>query len=230
MRERGKTDLPAFKTPLQPMTAQEKRQFLASIAHDYEPTGEITLCFRLPEDILSPEGKKRWDSQKASCYEQTEITQIEEDVLIEPSKVRTIPPKENVFQSMDQKIAESKMIAKKIKTDFEALNIPPPTEPIEVEPLFADSNRSRQYERSIPDHSGKLTTDFSSLNKKDPNKSQIRDRQRALQAVKTAERTLSKCSDRPKDKKSETTTSRRPYKSQQIRWDKVTEYVQEEEF
>ena len=225
-----KRGFPTWKKPLPSITAQEKRQFLASLIHPDEPTAEVALCFKFPEDILCPEGKKRWDSQKASCYEQTDITQIDEDILIPPLKVRNIIPKENVFHSMDQKIAESKMIAKKIKTDFEALNIPPPTEPIEVEPLFADSTRTRAYEPNIPDHSNNLISsrDLSGLNKPKLKQSQLEDRQRALAAVKAAEKTLNNCRRQPKDNKAQ--TARRPPKTQRIRWDKVTQYVKEEEF
>ncbi|EAY18278.1 hypothetical protein TVAG_253900 [Trichomonas vaginalis G3] len=217
---------PAWKTPLPQLTAQEKRAFLASLKNPQDPSGEISLIVKLPVDILSPEGKKRWDGQKGAAFEQSEITTIKEDVLVEPNNVRHVIPKENVFETMDQKIMESRQIAKKIKSDFEMLQIPPPTEPIEVEPLFVDQHA--RAERTIPEPEQHTQTDFVAFKKNPAPSSVSRDRQKALKTIHAAESHLNITLQKsPQEQKKETPKSPR---SRKINWDKVNEHVLHEDF
>lgn len=216
---------PAWKTPLPALTAQEKRAFFASLKNPQEPSGDITLIVKLPVDILSPEGKKKWDGQKSAAFEQSEITSIKEDVLIEASSVRRVIQKENVFETMDQKIMESRQIAKKIKSDFEMLQIPPPTDPIEVEPLFVD--QQMHLDKTLPEQEVRTQTDFVAF-KKNPAPSTVsRDRQKALHTIHVAESHLNiTLNQTPKDTKKE----QKPQRSRKINWDKVNEHVLHEDF
>lgn len=221
-RESKKDEFPVWKTPLPQMSAQDKRQFLADLKNGFDSSGEVTLCIKFTDDILSADGKKKFENKKMKSIEQIDVTPIKDDSLINPSQLKNPQQRENIFEAMDVKIAESKRIAKKIQSDFEALNIPPPKEKIEVEPLFADYNQPVQViERDLSSRTTKQKKETQIVYKNSSNKYPEDGRKRAMKTIEHAEKTLS----------TQKTKTKKPNKSTtgQINWAKVNEYIQEDD-
>lgn len=218
------------RTPLPLITAQEKRAFLASLNDPVEGEAEIILEIPIPDDILSIEGKKRWDMQRIAAVETVGIETIQNNTLVQPYTYYHQPVKENIFEALDQKMMDSERIADKIKKDFEELGIAAPEGKVKVESLYSNKpTKARVYydKQTERNHEDINKSDLVIFNSDYKNKLSA-ERKRALKTIDIAESKLYSCSASHKSKTSGKDSSRRYYNAvnRGVEWDRVNEYVQ----
>jgi hypothetical protein len=149
-----KRDEPAFtqrKAALPPLTSQDLKVALAKTPHD-RPQTIVSFLIPLPYDILCAQGVREWRSQRAATIEQSDVTTIRQDELMDPSfdrKDKTDRP--DYFERLDRKLDEIQDYADRMDRELTELGIPEPAEPPVIEPYFGDDWRYRQIADVTPE-------------------------------------------------------------------------------
>ncbi|KAK8894483.1 hypothetical protein M9Y10_022917 [Tritrichomonas musculus] len=229
------------KDPLPDLSFQDIKVVFAN-SPSINPATTVVMSIPYYYDLLSPQGIRDWNAQRASSIEQENVTTIRKDSFTKPVSFKTVIQPADEFNSIDQKVNEIKQYATIIEQDLDDLGIPQLTEQPHVEPLFQEythhTKRVRIYDLDTDDQSenaeGKsalASSQTKQFSKPKISSTILDSTERAREKVKIAETKLVKSgfSQRKKsdDKKN------RPIANEErgkYNWGRINQLMQEDSF
>lgn len=242
-RKTGKhsgTTLVNRKTPLPELSFQDIKVVFANSPANH-PATTVVMSIPYCYDLLSPQGIRDWNAQRASSIEQENVTTIQKDSFYKPVTFKTVIEPVSEFNNIDEKVREIKQYANIIEQDLDELGIPQLTEQPHVEPLFKEYSRHEKRVRIYDDtdeqaesQSNASTRTIKQFSKKKISSSIIDSTERAREKVKIAERSLDSTvkSGFSKRKKSDDMKSR-PIANEErgkYNWGRINQLMQEDTF
>lgn len=238
------TNFKNLKDPLPALSFQDIKVVFANSPMN-NPTTTVVMSIPYYYDLLSPQGIRDWNSQRAATIEQEYVTTIKKDSLVKPGSFQTVIQPVNEFQNIDDKVSEIMQYANIIEHDLDDLGIPQLTEKPHVEPLFDDHSRHQRKVRIIDNdldeqnENGENQSTMTAHTTRQFSKAKIsntalQSTERAREKVRIAERKMEKTfkSGLTQRKKSDSSTSR-PIANEErgkYNWTRINQLMQEDTF
>lgn len=237
------TNFKNLKDPLPALSFQDMKVVFANSPTN-NPTTTVVMSIPYYYDLLSPQGIRDWNAQRAATIEQEYVTTIKKDLLVKPGSFQTVIQPVNEFNNIDMKFNDIMQYANTIEQDLNDLGIPQLKEKPHVEPLFEDNYSSERRVRIMDnddsnEQDGESSSALAAHTTKQFSKAKISNSalystERARDKVRRAERSLKTTLDSgfSQKKKSEDSKSR-PIANEErgkYNWTRITQLMQEDSF
>lgn len=235
------TNFKNLKDPLPALSFQDIKVVFAN-SPTSNPTTTVVMSVPYYYDLLSPQGIRDWNSQRAATIEQEYVTTIKKDSLVRPGSFQAVIQPVNEFKNIDMKVSEIMQYANTIEQDLNDLGIPQLTEKPHVEPLFADYSQHHRRVRIIDDSQDEDTENQSTtashttrqFSKAKISNTALQSTERAREKVKIAEVKLEATYKSGLTQKKKSSDSKaRPIANEErgkYNWTRINQLMQEDTF